>query len=99
MSDALCFLKTFRQNAGQATHGLDQVLVVVHEAAHQVLGVVCLPAPLCAHGILVVAPAEHALVCACQGGRGFHALVRRDAVKCMLIATPSTAHLILGPST
>jgi hypothetical protein len=84
--NALSLLQPVGQDPGKATHGLDQVLVVVHEATYEVFGVICLPAPLCAHRILVVPPAEHALVGASERGRGLHALIRGDSVKGVFVA-------------
>ena len=97
MSDALCFLKPFWQNAGQATHGLDQILVVVHKTAYKVLGVISLPTPFCANRIFVVPPAEHTLVGAREGGGGLHALVGGYAVEGVLVAAATAPQHALCP--
>ncbi len=98
MSDALCFLKPFWQNAGQATHGLDQILVVAHKTAYKVLRVICLPTPFCANRIFVVPPAEDTLVRACKGRRGLHALVRGNPVESVLVAATAASKHAFRPS-
>mmetsp|Transcript_16125 Transcript_16125/g.56221 ORF Transcript_16125/g.56221 Transcript_16125/m.56221 type:complete len:240 (+) Transcript_16125:1122-1841(+) len=61
-------------------------------------GIIHLPLPLGARGVLVVAPAESALVRAREGGRRLHALIRGDAVEGMLVATSSAPQLVLRPA-
>ena len=97
VSDAFGFLQPLGQYAGQAAHGLDQVLVVVHEAANKEFRGICLPSPLRAHGIFVVPPAEHTLVGAREGGGGLHALVGGYAVEGVLVAAATAPQHALCP--
>ena len=61
-------------------------------------GIVRLPSPFSSHGIFMMSPAKDAFVGACQGGRGFHALIRSDAVVGVFVAAASSAELMFGPS-
>jgi hypothetical protein len=72
--------------------------VIAHETANKAFGFVGLPAPFCADGILVMPPAEHALVGAGERGSGLHALVGRDAVKGVLVASAAAPQHALRPT-
>jgi hypothetical protein len=48
---------------------------------HNVFGMVFLPSPLPTDRVLVVTPAEYALVGACKRRGGFHALIERESRK------------------
>mmetsp|Transcript_19165 Transcript_19165/g.53390 ORF Transcript_19165/g.53390 Transcript_19165/m.53390 type:complete len:495 (+) Transcript_19165:130-1614(+) len=62
------------------------------------MGIVRLPAPLLADGILVVPPAKDTLVGAGQARCRLHALVRRNAIKGVFVASTPSPQLVLGPA-
>mmetsp|Transcript_47801 Transcript_47801/g.108476 ORF Transcript_47801/g.108476 Transcript_47801/m.108476 type:complete len:236 (-) Transcript_47801:64-771(-) len=63
--------------------------VQAHRFLHDLGRRVFPPAPLAAYGVLVVPPAEDALVGAGEGRGGLHALVAGDAVEGVLVAQPT----------
>mmetsp|Transcript_23723 Transcript_23723/g.66997 ORF Transcript_23723/g.66997 Transcript_23723/m.66997 type:complete len:232 (-) Transcript_23723:598-1293(-) len=61
--------------------------------------IIGLPFPLFADWILVMTPAEHALVGTRQAWRCFHALVRCYPIERMFVTSSSSTQLMLRPST
>mmetsp|Transcript_26879 Transcript_26879/g.72923 ORF Transcript_26879/g.72923 Transcript_26879/m.72923 type:complete len:314 (+) Transcript_26879:478-1419(+) len=90
-------LEALGLHARDAAALADHAPVRIDALGDDCLGLVHAPLPLGAHGVLVVPPAEGALVGACEGGRCLHALVRRNAVERVLVAPPSPPQLVLGP--
>mmetsp|Transcript_15532 Transcript_15532/g.45926 ORF Transcript_15532/g.45926 Transcript_15532/m.45926 type:complete len:226 (-) Transcript_15532:377-1054(-) len=78
---------------------MDHLHMLVHPFSYNGSGLVRPPSPFPSHGVLVVAPAEDALVRTRKRRSCFHALVRGDAVKGVLVAAPPAAKLVLGPAT
>ncbi len=73
-------------------------LMQSHGLGDNHIGGILFPAPLGADGVLVVAPAKHTFIRTRQGRRGFHALIRSDAVKGVFVAATTAAQLVLGPA-
>ena len=65
---------------------LYHLVVILNSAIHDGLRIVHLPSPLSAHGVLVVAPAEHALVRTRHARRGLHAPMARYPIERVLVA-------------
>mmetsp|Transcript_12362 Transcript_12362/g.22377 ORF Transcript_12362/g.22377 Transcript_12362/m.22377 type:complete len:402 (-) Transcript_12362:23-1228(-) len=84
--------------SGYSPRLLDQIHMSIHRRLHDHLRIVRLPPPFPPHGILVMTPAEDALVRARQGGGGFHALVGGDAVVRVFVASSAAAELVFGPA-
>mmetsp|Transcript_11293 Transcript_11293/g.42147 ORF Transcript_11293/g.42147 Transcript_11293/m.42147 type:complete len:519 (-) Transcript_11293:298-1854(-) len=78
---------------------LDHAAMPFHRRRHDLVRIVDLPAPLSANWILVVPPAEDALVRARERRRHFHALVACDSVEGVFVAAAPPPHLILRPAT
>ena len=57
-----------------------------------------IPAPFPPNRVLMMSPAEHALVGTCHAGSHLHAKVRSDAIERVLVASATTTKHALGPS-
>mmetsp|Transcript_32933 Transcript_32933/g.93631 ORF Transcript_32933/g.93631 Transcript_32933/m.93631 type:complete len:289 (+) Transcript_32933:455-1321(+) len=90
-------LPTLLLDTGDALALPDHALVRLDAFGDDGVGLVHLPLPLRARGVLVVAPAENALVRASEGRRGLHALVGGDAVERVFVAPAAAAQLVLRP--
>mmetsp|Transcript_26654 Transcript_26654/g.79508 ORF Transcript_26654/g.79508 Transcript_26654/m.79508 type:complete len:338 (-) Transcript_26654:402-1415(-) len=91
-------LESVFPHAGDALALADHLPVQLHALGDDELRRVHAPLPLLAHRVLVVPPAEGALVGTGQRRRRLHALVRRDAVEGVLVAAAPPTKLMLRPA-
>lgn len=93
-----CFGETLCSYTRDASHHFDLLIMAGFYAGEDQVWRIDDPAPGCADGVGAVAPAEDAFVGAGEGGCGFHALVRGDAIERVFVAGASATECRFGPA-
>mmetsp|Transcript_25300 Transcript_25300/g.38840 ORF Transcript_25300/g.38840 Transcript_25300/m.38840 type:complete len:263 (-) Transcript_25300:705-1493(-) len=98
MTNSVRFFPALRINSWDSLGFLDHLDMRLDCLVDNIVRIIRLPFPFFANRILVMPPAENALVGAGQTWSGFHALIGGNTVKGVLVASTSSSQLMLGPS-